>query len=430
MTELVQIDISNYNINLFDMDPASVVQRKFKGADGKEQVYFEGDLTYDGKPPFFMVEGDTYGIQQGGANGVKKEGGTAGGPPGAVPPGMIQLPSAPAPSLMPNQPGADGQAGVKREKWQVAIKLSQLPAQKDWTPQETRVVAFVDDDLRKIQAHVLARRPEILMKIGSNVVGDAQERFRAEYSAPGAAQRFDTEEKQMNRLKEIIYELLVAKISRKLYRKKKAQQGGAPVNLLSANANQYDETKHPTLYASIMSFMNKQTNTEEFITTYYKFVEGKEESEWPRLTHDQACQEGWQRVQAGIRCDKTYFGASISSQLKAAEIVLLKKIAGGMGHSGRLIKAPADVQRNPRLVTRSAIQSSEGANSNIARVADPSESQGIQPVQFNAATTFQPAGGATFDPSMLSNIPGLSAIPVPSVMSNYGGGSVINSNNQ
>lgn len=425
MTELIQLNIDGYDINKFDMDPASVQQRKFKDANGKENTYFEGDLTYDGKPPYFFVEGDSYGIQLAGNN--KKEG--AGGAPGAVPPAMIQLPSAPAPSLQARADGgAAGGAPGKKEKWQVAIKLSQQPAEKDWTPAERRVIDFIDNDLRKIQAHVLARRPEILMKVGSNIVSDAQERFRAEYSAPGAAQRFPDEATQMARLKEIIYELLVAKISRKVYRKKKDQQAGAPVNLLSANATQYDDTKHPTLYASIMSFVNKQTNTEEFITSYYKFIEGKEETEWPRLNHQEACDLGWQRVQAGIRCDKTYFGASISCQLKAAELVMVKAISGGMGHKGRLVKAPADVVRNPRLVTRSAIQSSEGANSNIQPVVDPSAQHGIQPVQFSVAAG-QPGVPPVFDPSVLQGIPGISGGAVPMVASNYGGFSVANNNN-
>lgn len=436
MTTLVQVDIDKYDISKFTIPIESVVQHTFKGPDGKDQAYWDGDLLYGyspavpatasspaipelaGQRPFFFIEGDSYGVQSADAGKQKTKA------PGSTLPAMVALPGAPNLTAVTG----DGSAPGKKEKWQVAIKLSKMPAEKDWTAIEKRTIEFINNDLRKILAHVLSNNIEILFKIGSNIVVDAQEKFRSEFNDPSNAGKWPTQELQLVRLKELCRDILYSKISRKVYRKKKETKAGAPsgmTNMLLGGGDQFDETKHPTLYTPIMSYVNKQTGLEEFITKYYQYVAGVAENEWPKLTHREALDKGAHVVQSAIRFDKVYFGAQISPQLKAAEVVFVKPIVSGLGHTGRLIKAPEGVQRDERLIQRQMIQTGDGG-STIVPVQDPGAQYGIQQVQFQP-TIPTAAPLPSFDPSSLSGVsgfqmPSLAGAPVqPQVTGQYGG---------
>lgn len=395
MAELCEVNVNSYSLEDFDMSLASVKEHKFKDPNGAEQKYFDGDLTYKGLPPYFFIEGDTYGVQIADANKKEEATGLA-----APPVAMIQLPSAAG----PNAAAPD----VKKKKWQIAVKLAQQANPAQWTDIEKRVIEFINDDLRKILSFVLSKRIEILQKIGSNALSDAQERFRSDMSDPVTAARFPTEAAQVERMRTLVRDTLYSKISRKVYRKKLDTPKGGAANIMEAV--KYDETKHPMLYAPIINNIDKNTKEETFTTTYYQFIEGKEEHEWPRLTHSEVQDMGWYRMQLAARFDKVYFGAAIAPQPKFCEVVLLKPISSGQGHKGRLIKAPPTVARNTRLITRTAIQpGGEGGNSNMATVA----SFDNVPPAFSVANLQAQPTTMSFDPSSLAGIPGIGTLPLP-----------------
>lgn len=424
MAKLVPIDPNNYDIERFDMDPNTLRANKFMDEkSGKEQSYFTGELMYRDpsdetlKAPYILVEGDTYGISK--ANEKKDDKGLA------VPaiPGMVQIPSVAAATAAT----AASENAEKKEKWQVAVKLSEKPAEKDWTDSEKVIIRFVDSDLRRILAHVLAfKRIEILQNMNHKSLDSAREALVKEASTPEGQQKYATETAQLQRLRELTADVLYNMISRKVYRKKKdAKKTGAPggVALLAAGS-QYDETKHPCLYAGIMSYIAKQTKKEEFITKYYKFVEGEEEANWPQMTHGEAVAAGWYRDKVAVRFDNTFFGASIASQLKAAEVILIKAIGGGMGHQGRLVKADPNVPRNQHLIVKSPIQAAgSNNNSNNYIVETPAAfvppSFGQHPVSQSPAAqpmvhAFQPPQVAQFNPALVG-IPGVTALPPPNL---------------
>jgi hypothetical protein len=398
-SDLIEVNINDYDLSAFDMLESSVKPHKFKGPDGKEQQYFDGDLTYHGKPPYFFIEGDTFGVQI--ANAGKKEEGDAAA---SAPVAMIQLPVASNPNAAAPE--------IKKQKWQIAVKLSAQASPAQWTAIEQRTIEFINDDLRRVVADILSRRIEILKKIGSNALADAQERFRSDMSDPITAARFPTTELQVERMRILVRDTLYTKISRKVYRKKLEAPKGATANIMEAV--KYDETKHPMLYADIMSKIDKVTKKPEYTTTYYQFVAGKEESEWPRLTHEEVVERGSYRMQLAARFDKVYFGNTIAPQIKFCEVVLLTPISNAQGHKGRLIKAPASVPRNTKLISRGAIQpAGESGNSNVAPL-DPSLGQGhIAPVGFSIAQLQSQPMNVPFDPSVMAGIPGIGQLPLP-----------------
>ena len=404
--ELILVDPLNYDINLFDMDAGSI-------KPGREGGTFYGTLTYDGKVPFFLAEGDTYGIQKAQSQKEREE---AKNKTPKLPSAIVQLPSA------IEAAGDNEEKEAKRDKWQVAIRLSAQPAQNDWTEPESKLIDFIDNGIRKILAHVLAKRVDILNKIGSNVITDAQERFRAEMLDPTIAAKYPDQAAQMARFQQIIVDILPGKVSRKVYRKKKDKKESVPMNLMDAGAA-YDETKYPTLYSTIQSIRDKQSNKEVFLTKYYKFVDGVPENEWPTLSHEEAIDLGWYRDNVANRFDSVFFGTSISPQIKAAEIVFLKAIGGSMGHKGRLIHAAPEIPRNSRLVTRSAIQPAGAPMSPVASLQQQAEAVASVPavVAANPApVSSSPAeitgAPAAFDPSALAGVPGITAAP-PTVVS-------------
>lgn len=398
--ELAECNINDFQLDDFDIQLSSIKEHKFKDPNGTEQRYFDGDLTYKGKPPFFFIEGDTYGVQVADAN--KKEDAAAAP---AAPVAMIQLPTAAGPNAAAPE--------AKKQKWQIAVRLAAQASPAQWTAIEQRTIDFINDDLRRVISNILSKRIEILQKIGSNALSDAQERFRSDMSDPVTAARFPTQESQVERMRILVRDSLYSKISRKVFRKKLEAAKGVAASIMEAV--KYDETKHPMLYAPIISHIDKTSKKEEFTTTYYQFVEGKEEHEWPRLTHAEAVERGWYRMQLAARFDKVYFGADkIAPQIKFCEVVLLKPISNGQAHKGRLIKAPPSVPRNTKLISRGAIQpSGEGGNSNVAPVIDPYAGQGIAPVSFSAANLQAQPMTAQFDPSALAGIPGLGQLPLP-----------------
>lgn len=401
---MCELDHTNYDINLFDIDIGSVEKRTFIDSKTKQETsYFTGRLTYNGSEPCIIVRGPSYGVQKStrkGEDGDEPE----------APQGMVQLPSAPA----KNESGE-----LRKEKWQIGVKLSKEPAQKDWTPAEAKLISFFDVEIRMILAHVLAKKIEILNKIGSGAIPDTQQKFAQEMQNPATAGKYTNEAAQMERFKAILADTLVSKISRKVYRKKKEVKEGAQLNFLDSSA-QYDETKYPTLYASMMNYISKKTKTEEFATQYFQFVEGTDEVNWPKLTHAEAVNLGWYDVQAVIPFGDIYFGSSISAQLKVSEIVFMKAIENTAGRRPRLIKAAEDVPRNPRLIQRSAIQPAQPGNRIEAGEKGKEEATAPVPQQIVA-----PAPVA-FNPGSLGNIPGIGALQMPTVVSAHG---IANSNN-
>lgn len=396
------VDINNYNIDAFDMDPSSVKKQTFKDdKTGKDNSYYTGVLTYHGKAPMLVVEGDTYGVQKQDENKKKEGGDDEVSPPGALPlPNLVQLPSALAPSGA--VPGAAGGAYVKKEKYQIAFKLSGNPAPASWTPQEKRMVDFLDNDIRRILAHVLAKRLPILTAMNSPVITDAQQQIMEEMSDPNKAAALMTQEAQLIRFTQIVKDKLFGKISRKCYRKKKKAVPGAPVNIMDASA-QYDETSYPTLYASIMNYIDKTTKQEVVSTVYKKFYEDVAPEQYPTLTHAEALAMGNYHCQGGIRFDGIYFGTAYSPQLKAGNVTFVYPVSGGGGAKNSKIVMPAPViKKDSRLVQRSAIQPGP-AGAPTVPVETNTTPQNYQPT-YNAPVAFDPSG--------LAGVPGL-GMPVP-----------------
>lgn len=395
MTEsnVIQFNHCDYDINLFDIDIKSVEPQSFVDSKtGQTQTYFTGKLLYNGKEPFMLIKGPSYGVQK----SDKKKGDDDAPAPVQ---GMVQLPSAPAKA---------GPEETRKDKWQIGIKLSEKAPQKEWSPSETTLVNFFDRDLRVIIARVLSKKVEILTKIGSNAIADTQQKFASEMQDPSNAGKYDTQEAQLARFTTILADTLMGKISRKVYRKKKEQKEGAPINLMDMSS-QYDETKWPTLYASMQNWISKKTKEEEFGTDYYKFVEGALEADWPKLTHAEAVALGWYEVQAAVKFSDMYFAASIAPQLKCLEIAFMKAIESGGSRHGRLIKAPDSVPRNPRLIQRSAIQPAGAKTEEKGK-----EEAGAAPAPFVLPQATAPMA---FNPATLNNIPGIAALQIP-VISN------------
>jgi len=392
MTELIFVDPNNYDINRFDIDPASIDIKTFPGPDGNDITNIYGTLTYEGKPPFFLIEGDSYGLQK--ANNKDDDTQQA----NTSVQNMVQLPS--------NQ-----KAKKKKDKWQTAVKLSTKPAEKDWSDKERRLVEFISVDIRKIYATVLSRpeRIQILQKVNHKILEEAQRKFQEEMAHDPS--KYPEQDSQLARMRQLIYVEVMGKVTNKVYRKKKKPSEGQQVNLL-ASAVQYDETRHPTLYVDMIHFTDKQTTKENFITKFYQYEEGVPESQWKELTYLEVIKKGWQRFEEGIRFDRIWMGNSISPQLKAAEVVCKADIQGGMGHKGRLIRARGEIKKNQRLVTRSTITPVKTTmNSN-----DNNNTFSLDQSQMNHAHNVdQNTANQVFDTSALTNIPG---IQVPQIVSN------------
>jgi len=460
MTELVQIDINNYDINKFEIPIESVQKRSFKDAKtGKDTNYFTGTLMYDKKLPYICLCTATYGI---GKANDKDQDAAKGGTGDAAPPmiaGLVQLPSA-------STPKAEGENTKEKIKWQISHKLTEKPAPKDWTPTETRMINFLDDDLRTIIATVIAKNVDILQKIGSNVIADTQQQFQQE-NQPG---RFADQDAMMARFSEIMRNNVKSKVSRKVWRKKKEQKEGEKIDLMNPTS-QYDESKNPGFFPGIISYVSKKTGLEEVSTKYYQWVEGLPESEWAGVSHADAINKGWYYMENAIRLSDMYFGSSIAPQPKVIEAVFKTPIESNTGHKGRLIKAGPEVKRDARLISRSVIQP---AGSGVTQTPvvhpgqvqtfqapppsspsqprlpqfDPSQLQNVtqapfqqqpqyqnvpiqyqggpaivgqaqpnQQLQAQAVHVDQQQAAAVFDPSVLNGIAGL---PIPSIASNYG----------
>lgn len=390
MTELILFDLlAPYDENDFDISPASIKEQEFTDPKGQKQKFNNGILTYKGLEPYFIAEGNSYGIQKGQKEG-EEDGKTANPPPN-----MVQLPSA------------AGKKDDKKEKWQVSVTMSKKPAPKDWTPEEAQKIDFLENKLRKIVAGVLARRLDILQKVNPNIIIEAQQKIVAEIQKEPA--KFPDQTTQALRFNEIIRDLCESKLTKKVYRKKKKAQEGAssaPINFMDLSS-QFDETSYPTLYASIISYVDKKTGEENFVTKYYQGDKKIEEKEWKELSHAEAVAAGPHSMEVATRFGNVYFGAQMSVQLKAAEVILFDKIESKMGHKGRLVRAPADVKRDPRLITRSAIQppgSAQNDNNHFTQETIPQNAQ--LTAQLQMADQNRAAG--VFDPSTLQGvIPGI-----------------------
>jgi len=402
LSDFAIIDVNDYKIEDWDIDPSTIEKRSFKDEKGKDQSYFNGGLTYKGKTPLLVAEGDSWGVQEEDESKKKKMNDQEGGDvPGATPlPSLVQLPvglAAAAPTT-----GADGkEIYVKKKKYQVSIILTVKPAPKDWTPAEKRLIEFLDVDLRRIIAHILSTKMEILQTMQAPVVTDAQLQLNEEFQDPTKNQNLMTPEGQMARFTQIVKDKLMGKITRKVYRKKKQTKNGEKINLMDANS-QYDETASPTLYAGVMNYIDKQTKEEVVTTVYNKFMEGVTPDQYPTLTHAEALAMGRYHMQAGIRLDQLYLGASYSVQSKAGNLTFVYPIQGGGAKNSRIVM-PAPIKRDNALIQKYAINPGAG---NSGPVASPV--QAAAPVASYTAPP--PAIKVAFDPSQ---IPGISGIPAP-----------------
>lgn len=406
LSDFSVVDINNYDINAFDMDQSSVKKHTVKDEKGKDTTFWNGTLTYHGKIPLLIVEGDTYGVQKEDENKKKKDGddNSAINIPGAIPlPNIVQLPSA----LSAAPQGGSGSTGtdayVRKTKYQIGMQLSARPEPANWTPEEARLIDFLENDMRRILAHVLVKKLPILTMIGAAVIGDAQKQLVEDMRDPSKAPTLANSDAQMAHFQKLLQNLLMGKIARKAYRKKKDAQPGAAFNLTDVNS-QYDETKYPMLYASIMNYNDKTTKQEVVTTTYKKFEPDMSPDQYPSLTHAEAVAMGNYHIQEAVRLDKTYFGASYSSQLQVGNAVFVYPVAGGGPKNTKIVMPAPVIKKDARLVQRSAVQPGQGGNAPTVPI-----SSGNPAPQVHAAL---PVGaGLAFDPSSLAGIPGLSMPP-------------------
>ena len=393
MTELTEINPSNYDINLFDISPESIVAKEFTDDSGTKQTFWYGELTYNGISPFMLKEGDSYGVQD--ANEKK----TSSKSSSSAPDGMVEL---------------EGSKKKKKPaKWQISIQLTSKPGEKEWAPEEKPFIDFWMENLPQIYGTVLSRsdRLTILQKVASEIIPAAQKKFTEERQEH--PEKYQTEEEQLARLRKHIADEVARKVSKKVYRKKLESKDDKSVNLLAAATDQYDQTKHPSLYVNINHYTTKETKELVVNTKYYQYEEGVSEEDWKEYTHEEAIKLGWQRLECAMSFGKTYFGGkSISPQISAAEVVFKHPIGTPSGHKGRLVKARGEIKKNTRLVKRSAIQPVNApptTNSNNEPTSQTLTNEQVTQSQVDDAKT----ANTIFDPSALANIPGLS---VPSVV--------------
>ncbi len=407
LSDFVPIDINNYNIDDFNMDPTTVKKQTIKDEKGKDTTYWNGTLTYKGKIPILIVEGDTYGVQKEDSNKNKKKDEEGGGSsiPGAMPlPSLAILPSALSPAGPAGAPGGT-ETYTRKTKYQIGLQLSARPEPANWTPEENRLINFLENDMRAILAHVLVKNLQtILVVIGATIISEGQKQLMEDMSDPSKAQLLSTPDGQMKHFSQILQKLLMSKIARKAYRAKKKAQPGAAFSITDVNS-QYDETKYPMLYASIMNFVDKTTKQEVVTTTYKKYDADLTPDLYPSLTHEEAVAMGNYHIQEAIRLDKTYFGASFSSQLQVGNAVMVYPVSGGGAKNTKIVMPAPVIKKDMRLVQRSAVQPGQGGNAPTIAVSQPA------PVQQQAS--FQVGGVSAFDPSSLSGVPGLGGLPPP-----------------
>lgn len=384
MTELTFVDINNYDINKFDIDPKAIDTYSFIDSKGTKVENNYGSLTYNGLPPYFVVEGDSYGLQVANKN---EDNPTANNSVG----GMVQLPPT------------NNTTTKKKDKWQTSLKLTIKAPEKEWTDAERRMIEFISIDIKKIYAHILTRpdRLSILQKASPKIIHAAQETFQTEMTTDG--HKYPDQQSQLIRMTQLIKNQIINKTSNKVYRKKKKAPGGDEVNLLTSTV-EWDETKHPTLYVDMAYYQEKvngkPTGKDIFITKFYQYEEGVPEDQWKELSYQEVARKGGQRFEEGVRYDRIWFGAdSMAPQLKAAEVVCKKDISmSGLGHTGRLVRAKGEIKKNQKLIHRQQI-SPVSNNNNNNNVVVGNDGQ--------TATS-------TFDMSVLSNIPHMST---PSIVS-------------
>jgi len=422
MAQLIKTDLLQvFDDNDFEIDDTTIKSNEFTGPDGKKQVYFTASWKYKGQEPCFIEKGSSYGIQKG---DDKPEG--EGGATPAAPPGMVQLPSAPK------------NGDKKKEKWQVAVIMTKKPAPKDWTLDEAKKIDFLENGLRRILARVLTRRMEIVQKTCPNIIVEAQKKFLKDIQENPqsyiAATETDVNILKAQKFQAILCEAIYDKITKKVYRKKKEQKEGAPINFMDPNAI-YDDTKYPTLYSTIQSFISKKTKEEVFVTQYYKGDEKLPETEWKTLSHAEAAALGSHVIEAAVKYGDIFFGGNgtISIQLKAAEVVFFEAIQlGNIGHKGRLItNTNPDVKRDTRLVTRTPIMP-VGNNNNIPnnQAVDQLQQQQLlqqqllqqqqlqqqQQMQQQYVAQDQTQASNVFNPATLA---GLQGMQIPQVVTNH-----------
>jgi hypothetical protein len=295
----------------------------------------------------------------------------------------------------------------------------------------------LDNRLRRILANALSRHVDIVSKVVPSVIAAAQQKLIQEMqTTPQNFYHTDPNQIELlkaSRFQAIISDVIYDKITKKVYRKKKEQKDGAQINFMDANAI-YDETKYPTLYSSIQSYISKKTKKEEYVTKYYKGDKELLESEWKSLSHAEAVALGSHTVEVGVKFSDLFIGgnSTISIQLKAAEIVLYKPIQlGAMGHKGRLIvNTNPEVKRDQRLVTKSPIVA-VGNNNNASQPTGQQiqmteafgtnllQQQALQYQQQQAQQQYvandQTAASNVFNPNTIAGIvPGIGGVQVVS----------------
>lgn len=391
---LVSIDISNpeaYLAENFVIDP-QIESRSFKGADGKVNAYNTGTLLYKCideesgqevlRPPCFVMDGDSFGLQL--ANEQKET------TPAPQVPGMVSIQA---------KPNAN-----KRDKYQVAVYITQKPVRREWSEVETNIIEFFSTVLPNILADRLSANLTLLQQAMPNIVTDAQATFQEQMQTSEAQQKYPTQEAQMQLLAQIAKAKIKSKVSKKVYRKKKPKKEGETVNYLDPEA-QYDPTKKPMFYIPCQHFVSKKTQQQVFITKFYKMVEGVSELEWPELTYEEALELGAYNVTVATRFDGLYFGASISPQMKVAECVFNKPVKFGLGHTGRIVRARGPIKKNTRLVK------SVPVTSDTTQTQLPG-SGSTTPIALNPPTESQfgiPSGG--FNMSQVQGMTGFQVTP-------------------
>tara|TARA_R110002072_G_scaffold45565_5_gene126836 strand:- start:16881 stop:18176 length:1296 start_codon:yes stop_codon:yes gene_type:complete len=404
-TDLVFFDpatvLTEEILSRFDMLPSTFKPHTFKDEKtGQDQTYYTGTLTFDGLPPYFTVEGNSYGLQASNKKDDKKD------KPESKP-DFVQLPA----QVTGSDLGVKKEKGeyIRKTKYQVSFQLTENAHPDEWTDAEKILINFVNDGLRKIYAHCISRHPEILSIIGSKIVDTVQEEFRNKLQEEGAAALYPDEIAQGALFAELVRKNVYTAVVKKVYRKKLKPVDGQKLDPM---ASPFDKTSNPALYGSTINFVNQENGEEIHATKYYMSLKDTPEQE---MTHLQAKEYGRARAEGGVRFDEGYFGAQISPQLRLGEVIFKEKIAGGSGYSGRMIR-PAKTARDPRFVKKAVtVQAKNDAPSGTTQMPfsggqvqmgngvpiEPTATSGTR----NANPIQQVAGPQPFDPSAFNMKP-------------------------
>lgn len=376
-------------LSQFDLDPDSIKRVDFTDEKGVPQYYHVGKLTYKGLPPYFIIEGECYGVQAADFKGKKDTDKDSDDDGPAPVPGMIKMVASDLASqsaaAMATPEDEKKKDKVRKRKLQCSMKLTEKPSPDEWTEQEKIIIEFINNGLRTIWTHVLCSRLNILNQVNPNLIHGVQESIASDFQDPEIIAKYNTEALQNEYFLRQIKKAVYSKFVKKVYRKKLKAQPGQKFDI---NANPYDLKSCPGLYPTIMNHIDFETKVEIVDTKFYQYVEGVIETEWPSLDIDGAIAYGRCFAKIGIRFDEPFLGtAALSPKLNCGEVMLGKKIAAQNGHRGRMIMAPPSVPRNQNLVTKVSV--------NPTPAAAPAPSTVVQhtPLPLGSGPPMQPIQG-------------------------------------